>query len=84
MIYIATYIAGRSHEPHCVMAFDNKAAFVQYAYDATIRSDTTVYMSDSIDMLCDKLADKGPGIGSRWHRRIAAQDAKRAECPIYY
>tara|TARA_R100001369_G_scaffold50067_1_gene76800 strand:+ start:1003 stop:1272 length:270 start_codon:yes stop_codon:yes gene_type:complete len=75
MIYIATNIAGKGVKH--ITAFDNKKDLVSYFDDLTACSETTVFFSDCINTLCEKMYDTGVGFGSRSHFRVARNEAKQ-------
>jgi len=75
-IYMATTLAGRGVWHNIVCEFKNKADLLNYASEVLSCTGTDVYASDSIDDICDKLYDEGPGTGSRSHRRISRRDAQ--------
>lgn len=75
-IYICTTEAGRGIRH--VTQFDGRRDFLVYADEVlamdnagqTIRAQNT-----PIATICDALADKGPGFGSRWHQRVTRREA---------
>jgi hypothetical protein len=73
MIYIATDIHGRGIRH--VTSFQNKTELLNYAFDVLSSSDTEPATSDTITDLCEKLYDKGIGVGARSHSRVSRQDA---------
>jgi hypothetical protein len=75
MFYIATDMHGRGIR--FVTAFDKRADLWGYAVLFEASSYGAPKRADSIPTLCDKLCDKGPGIGSRSHHRVNRADAKR-------
>ena len=82
-IYIGTIIAGRNAgKAVTAMRFANRREFYQYCDRQCAMSDTSVTASMSIGELCDAIADKGPGIGSRYHKRITRSEA--LGCRVIY
>ena len=75
MFYIATEINGRGIR--YVTAFDKRIDLWNYAVLFGASSYGEPQRADSILTLCDKLCDKGPGIGSRSHHRVNRAAAKR-------
>ena len=73
-IYILTTEAG-GWTRDTVSSFVGRSDLMQYADDVLCRSSIVIGSRDTIDVLCDKLADQGPGRGSRSHRRISRADA---------
>lgn len=82
-IYIGTIIAGRNAgKPVSAMRFENRREFYLYCDELTAMRDGHVTASMSIGELCDTIQDLGPGMGSRWHKRISRADAMR--CKVIY
>lgn len=78
-IYIGTILAGRNGgKPYHVTKWNDKADFFYYCDHLTALTDSNVNQSMSIAELCDAIADKGIGSGSRWHKRITRQETIQA------
>jgi hypothetical protein len=73
MIYIATTVHGRGITE--ISAFEGRLGLWAYADDVLCTHNTDPKRSDSIDTLCEKLYDNGPGFGSRSHRRVSYANA---------
>ncbi len=73
-IYILTTEAG-GRTRDTVASFAGRSDLMQYAHDVLSCSSIIIGSRDTIDDLCDKLADQGMGRGSRSHRRISRADA---------
>ena len=70
MIYIETYIHGQGIG--CVSGFVNREDLRQTAMTWLERSDHGyIPVNSTIEQICEKLADSGPCIGSRTHRRVS-------------
>ena len=77
-VYIGTVLAGRNGgKPACAMRFRSRCEFYLYCCDSVAMRDNQPRASMSIAELCDTIADLGPGIGSRWHKRIMRREALR-------
>lgn len=75
-IYIGTIIAGRNGgKPVSAMKFRNAREFWLYCDSVNECRDTIVSPAMNIGELCDTIADKGPGIGARWYKRITRKEA---------
>lgn len=73
-IFIATDIHGRGVRH--VAAFAGKSDLLQYAHDYSCLLPESV----TVDGICDALADKGIGFGSRSHRRVTFREARALVC----
>jgi hypothetical protein len=72
-IYIATNQHGAGVK--VVSQFEGRIGFMLYADEVTAMHDVSIQASDSIDTICDKLYDSGPGIGARHHNRVSRIEA---------
>lgn len=75
-IYIATTEAGRGVRH--VTQFDGRRDFLAYADGALATNNAGLIIraqNTPIAMICDALADSGPGFGSRWHQRVTRREA---------
>lgn len=69
-LFIATAVHGRGVQH--VAAFRGKADLLQYAHDYSCLPPE----SATVDQICEALADKGLGFGSRSHRRVTLREAR--------
>ena len=72
MIAIATHVNGRGIRH--ISRFKNRLDFLTYADQATESAGFFISRRATISDICDALADRGPGLGSRFHRRISKRE----------
>ena len=77
-IYIKTTLAGQEmdHKTFVWSCWDKDDLF-HYVDGALACHNENPRRRDNIDELLDLIADHGPGMGSRYHRRIDRKEAER-------
>ena len=77
-IYVQTDIAGQAIWHSIISDFSGKPDLYTYVDEILSCTDDHALASDSISDLLEKLYDRGPGRGQRYHRRVSRKDAIEA------
>ena len=78
-IYIYTNVHGQGVHNHIVSDFNGRAGLLEYAYNETAMTGTSINNRMTIDEICDALQDKGVGggCGARSHSRVSRRETEK-------